>query len=110
MTVASAIERNGYTVLTFSRARDALDAFPEIRDKVSAVILDVMMPEISGIECFEQLVRIQPDLPVIFMSGSVRESEYLRVLPKAMAFLPKPLPFDRILSVLSNVTNTAPIS
>ncbi|MHB8906038.1 MAG: sigma-54-dependent transcriptional regulator [Melioribacteraceae bacterium] len=55
-----------YRVKTFSNGKDALDA---ISDNPDLVILDIMMPDISGIEVLRQLKQIKPNLPVIMLSA-----------------------------------------
>jgi CheY-like chemotaxis protein len=97
------LERDGYSVVTYNNGREALDDFAKNADRVGAVILDLMMPGISGIQCYEQMIRMKPDASIICMSGSIRENESLQMLPKVKGFMPKPLQFDALLSKLEQV-------
>ena len=58
---------SGFRVQVHSRAEDCLAALP---DHFPGVILsDVRMPGISGLEFLARLQRLDPDLPVILLTG-----------------------------------------
>ncbi len=61
----------GYTVHT---ARDGGDALSIIRDKsirIDAVILDLNMPQVHGIEVYRDLIRVRPGTPALVVSGNI---------------------------------------
>lgn len=61
----------GYTVHT---ARDGRDAVQQIRQedlKIDAVILDLNMPGLHGIEVFRQLVKLRPEVRTLVVSGNI---------------------------------------
>ena len=83
-----------YKVATTQSSRDAI-AVTEVF-KPDLAILDVQMPELDGFDLMERLRTIDPELEVIFMTGSVHEldSKLVRAIRKdAFYFLQKP--FDR---------------
>ncbi|MBI4542776.1 MAG: response regulator, partial [Gemmatimonadetes bacterium] len=85
----------GYTVVEAENGRVGLERFDEIGDRVSLVVLDVVMPEMSGVETFRQLRARRPGLPVLVCSGySAPEDIQVLLDLGATAFLPKP--FDAI--------------
>ena len=63
------LEMNGYTVLTATDGRIALQICTEQKHAVNLVITDVVMPEMGGPELVERLQTLRPDLKVIFTSG-----------------------------------------
>jgi PAS domain S-box-containing protein len=63
------LTRAGYTVLTATNGREALDLYGNQRSDISLVILDLIMPEMGGKECFQELVNINPQVKVILSSG-----------------------------------------
>jgi len=63
------LTRAGYTVLTATNGRDALDLYRNQRSDISLVLLDLIMPEMGGKECFQELVNI------IAILGIKREKE-----------------------------------
>jgi DNA-binding NtrC family response regulator len=75
------LTRAGYTVLTATNGRDAIDLYRNQRGDISLVILDLIMPEMGGKECFQELAKIDSKVKVILSSGflSDRTSEEARV-------------------------------
>jgi two-component system, cell cycle sensor histidine kinase and response regulator CckA len=63
------LTRAGYSVLTATNGRDALDLYGNQRNDISLVILDLIMPEMGGKECFQELVNINPKVKVILSTG-----------------------------------------
>jgi PAS domain S-box-containing protein len=59
----------GYKVLTASTGKEALDLYDKARDEISLAILDLMMPEMGGKQCLEELLKINPQLKVLIASG-----------------------------------------
>jgi len=70
------LTRAGYTVLTATSARDALDLYRNQKSDISLVILDLIMPEMGGKECFQELVNINPQVRVILSSGFLSDGTY----------------------------------
>ena len=63
------LECLGFTVHT---AENGLEAIEKIRLKkvtFCAVVLDILMPDMGGIEAMEIIKKVQPDLPIILSSG-----------------------------------------
>ena len=58
----------GFRVVTASSGPEALSALPQY--PVETVVLDIMMPGVSGLEALEQIRQIAPDLPVIILTAS----------------------------------------
>ncbi len=63
------LTEQGYTLLTAENGEEGEELFRKNSDKVSLVISDVIMPKKNGWEMFQEICRIRPDTPVIFMSG-----------------------------------------
>jgi len=58
---------SGFRVVTVASGGEALAAVS--RHAFEAVVLDIMMPELSGLEALEQIRRISPDLPVVILTA-----------------------------------------
>jgi len=67
--MATILMEQGYTLLTAENGEEGEELFRGNSDKVSLVISDVIMPKKNGWEMFQEICRIRPDTPVIFMSG-----------------------------------------
>jgi signal transduction histidine kinase len=62
----------GYTVLTASSGAKALEIFTESQKKIDLVITDLVMPNMSGRELSEQILRLAPETRIVWSSGYVR--------------------------------------
>ena len=78
-------------------------------DDPDCVILDIHMPEMSGLELYRILKARRPDLPVIFITGYPEQglAQTARRL-KAEGFFTKPLDTDALLGCLERIL--APVS
>lgn len=59
----------GYDVHFASNGRDALDIFKSLDKPVDLLVTDMIMPVMSGKELVDTLLKTQPDLKVLFLSG-----------------------------------------
>lgn len=63
------LERQGYRVLTAGLPSNALQIAASHPDQIDLVIVDVVMPEMSGSDLAERLRTLKPGLRALFMSG-----------------------------------------
>src|SRR6266508_2852447 len=66
---ARLLEHLGWTVVTAADGRSGLDVFQVHRDAIDCVLLDLSMPGMHGAEVAHTLRRLNPDLPILVMSG-----------------------------------------
>ena len=93
------LTRLGYTLLTAESGRAALDLFAKAHERIDLVILDMIMPGMSGSETFDGLKAIDPDVTVLLSSGYSRSGQAEEILSRGgKGFIPKP--FD--MSVISS--------
>ncbi len=59
----------GYSVITAVNAKEALELFKNKHGSIALVILDLIMPEMSGKECLEKLLEIDSNVKVLMCSG-----------------------------------------
>jgi CheY-like chemotaxis protein len=85
-----ALERVGYAVLTAVNGKDALDQYSNHRNDIKIVLLDMMMPVLSGEETFKHLLEIRPDAAVIAMSGFTEREARQRFGTGILDFIQKP--------------------
>jgi two-component system cell cycle response regulator len=60
------LEEAGYRV---TLAGDAIQAFEAVCPEIDAILLDIMMPEISGLEALSSLRLLAPDVPIIIVTA-----------------------------------------
>ncbi len=83
----------GYDVITASNGSEGLKLFRERKDEISLVVLDMIMPKMSGAEVFQRLKNIDDNVKVLLCSGYSHEGlagikELLR--SGVMGFVQKP--------------------
>ena len=59
----------GYHVMEATSGKEALKQFKTQNNNISAVVIDVAMPEMSGPELYEKLKTLRIDLPTVFVTG-----------------------------------------
>ena len=93
------LEAWGYEVEVARDGRAALERMPFVRP--SAVITDVIMPRMTGLELLEAIRRDQSAVPVIVMTahGTVEARRHAAAMG-AVAYLPKPIDTTHLKSVL----------
>jgi CheY-like chemotaxis protein len=81
----------GYQVLVAENGKEALEIYEQHREEINCVLLDLIMPEISGLETFRRMRAADPSVRVVFASG-YSTGEILRDAPDARsaAFIGKP--------------------
>ena len=80
----------GYSVLPASGGREALDLFKQDPARIAAVILDMTMPDLDGVETFKLMREVRADVPVILTSGYSERDALARLDGTPADFLPKP--------------------
>lgn len=68
-TAETILRRYGYEVAVAEDGRAAAAWFRDHHEMVDLVLLDMIMPEMGGRECFEKLKAIDPNVKVILCSG-----------------------------------------
>jgi CheY-like chemotaxis protein len=71
----SILQRLGYRVSTFTDPLQALAAFRSAPGDYAAVITDLLMPRLKGLELARQVLQVRPDVPVILTSGYTGTSD-----------------------------------
>jgi hypothetical protein len=66
---ARLLRRQGYQVTEVGSPQLALECLRSKQERFALLLTDVVMPEMSGVELAAEARGIQPDLPVVFMSG-----------------------------------------
>lgn len=85
------IRRLGYRVLTARGGKEAIHILKNGGEAIDLIILDMIMPGMSGAETFDIIQDIRPGLKVILSSGYSLNEQALRILERGcMAFIQKP--------------------
>jgi len=74
-TIRSFLELEDFVVSICSDGLEAIELFRSKRAGFDLVILDLVMPEISGQEAASRIRKLLPDLPILFISGYIPERD-----------------------------------
>jgi FixJ family two-component response regulator len=103
--IADLLATIGLVVKTFPSASDLLGAFQSIErrpwDRPSCLILDVRMPGISGLEAQDHIAKMNPGVPIVFMTGHGDVAMTVKAMKAgAHDFLSKPFRDEDLLDAI----------
>jgi two-component system, cell cycle sensor histidine kinase and response regulator CckA len=84
----SMLTRFGYTVVTAASGEEALRLFENIQ--VDLALVDLVMPEIDGVEFVERIHELRPGLPVLFFSAYSEDEPLRPMFARGVPFLANP--------------------
>ncbi|MBN2123920.1 MAG: response regulator, partial [Deltaproteobacteria bacterium] len=91
------LRKMGYEVLPAKSGREALDLYRTHRNRVSMVILDLIMPGLSGGETFDRLKELNPDVKVLLSSGYSIDGQAAQILKRGGdGFIQKPFTIQEV--------------
>ncbi|MBA3346522.1 MAG: response regulator [Gemmatimonadales bacterium] len=96
------LAESGYRVFEAATATEALEVLQLARGRVDLVILDVVMPDVSGVDTLRVMQEKSPEIKVVFMSGYPAEilaREGLKDLN--VRFLAKPFTREELLKTVA---------
>lgn len=93
------LRKEGYDTKTVLRGHDGIDLLE--KDEYDVVIVDLKMPEMSGMEVLEYVKNNYPDIQVIMITGYSTIANAIESIKKgAFDYLPKPFSPQELLSVV----------
>ena len=100
------LEAMGYSCLTAQNGRSALEIYEEKRHQIDMVILNMVMPGMSGGETFGRLIKVNPKIKVLLSSGYGMTEEADEILQRGCsAFIQKPFSMNELSQKVSDVIN-----
>jgi PAS domain S-box-containing protein len=85
------LEMLGYKVLVARGGEEAIDMVKATGGNIDLIILDLIMPGITGEKTFDAIREIQPSLPVLLSSGYAINGQATEIMKKGCnGFLQKP--------------------
>jgi len=99
-----ALRNAGYMVIVANNGQEALDCYRDRKGDISLVILDLLMPEMSGRDCLMELVKIDPSVRVLVASGFSPTDELRNEIgPLVKGFITKPFNLAELLNAVRSV-------
>ena len=103
-----ALKCHGYAIESAQDGEEVLSCLERDRERISLVLLDIMMPRKDGLETLRDIRRSNRELPIIMLSGA---SSPLRVVEAmksgATDFIPKPVSHEDLCSAIEKALGDA---
>jgi len=98
------LENHHYMAITATDGIDAVALYAQYKDEISAVIIDMMMPQMDGATAIHVLHKMNPQIKIITVSGLTPSDQIVEMTAtKVKAFLPKPYTAQELLKTLRTV-------
>ena len=105
---ARMLERLGYDVVLCERGRDAVDLYGKLWPGIDLVLLDVVLPDMTGQAALQALLQIHPRARVLVFSGYATDGTAEALLRDgAVGFLNKPFTLVRFSEAVADALSTA---
>ena len=83
---------------------EVLDVMLNMEEQIDCVFLDIVMPEVGGIEALQVIKEVNPDLPVVMLSSAGTPQKLMTTLKMgAMDFIQKPYSSEQIKKAVETV-------
>ncbi|MCD6197441.1 MAG: PAS domain S-box protein [Deltaproteobacteria bacterium] len=85
------LRKLGYTVMLAKSGNEAIKVYKKHKDEIDLIILDMIMPDISGSEAYDIMKEINPKIKVLLSSGYSVNGEAKEILERGCdGFIQKP--------------------
>jgi len=102
--IRTLLEKAGYTILEVASGEEALETFEGHRGEIDLIILDLVMPTMTGEVCLTKLKEMAPEARVLVTTGySVNDETYQEISPKIEGIIPKPIRPPLLLALVERI-------
>jgi len=103
------LRRGGYQTVSAPTPAEALDLVRYVEEPIDALVTDMVMPGMTGIELARAVREHDRTLPVLLMSGYTAGTlPDAAALPEGMELIRKPFTTEALLHAVASVLNPAP--
>ena len=100
-SIESLLAFKGFITKSYNTAKDFLQTLPFERPAI--VIVDIQLPDISGVDLHRMLLEKNINPPIIFISGEASIQESIDAMKQgAIEFLVKPFEIDTLIAAVNN--------
>jgi DNA-binding NtrC family response regulator len=93
--ISVALEHQGVEIITSQDPEEGFETFLRVRPKI--VLLDLVMPKVTGIELLERIVAVDPGVDVILITAHYSPESAVEAIQKgASDYLTKPIEIDKL--------------
>ncbi|NLV68537.1 MAG: response regulator [Spirochaetes bacterium] len=106
LTARMMLEKCGYEVLTAVNGADAVKIYAEHGAQIKLVVLDLLMPGMSGEAAAMELRKINPDVKILLASGMIHDERADRLASDDKCiFMQKPYTFEALSRAVHDLDN-----
>ncbi|MEA2102009.1 MAG: response regulator [Thermodesulfobacteriota bacterium] len=103
MVAGDMLDSMGYKVLRASSGQEAVAILKGHKKEIAIVVLDMIMPGMSGTQTYQALKEISPDLKCILSSGYSKNEQAEAIMEQGCnGFIQKPFDLERLSAALKN--------
>jgi two-component system, cell cycle sensor histidine kinase and response regulator CckA len=95
----SILESYGYRTLVADDGIDAIALYAEYSQEIAIVLMDMMMPNLDGVAAIQTLVKMNPQVQVVAMSG-IPSNRSAALTAGAKVFIAKPYTLETLMESL----------
>lgn len=96
------LEEMGCEVIEAENGKEAI--MKEMEENPDGVILDIVMPEVGGIEALQVIREVSPDVPVVMLSSAGTPQKLMQTLKMgAIDFIQKPYTSEQIRKAVEQI-------
>ena len=100
------LETAGYKVVSAADGQEGINIYRERKEEISLVVLDLLLPRISGKDCLAELLKIDPKVRVLVVSGYSPEDDLSKeVAPYVKGVVQKPCRKSELLEAVHKALN-----
>lgn len=94
----------GYNVLSANNGKEAIEIYNNEHKNIDLILLDLIMPVMSGMDAFIELKKLNPDIKILLMSGYSQYEKANELLKNgAKGFLQKPFKISEFSKEISKL-------
>lgn len=98
------LEDLGYDVYDSESGHEGIKIYKLMKNQIDLVILDLVMPEMSGEEVFDEIKKTNPDAKILITSGYNKDKESeTHLVKEADGFLRKPYKIAKLSKIISEI-------
>ena len=104
------LESQGYAVHTASNPQEAIKVYQERGQEIGMVLLDYLLPQMSGDLVFDELQRLNPEVRVVLLTGC-EKSVAAKLFQRGLrGYLRKPFRLPALVQQVKNTISSPPSS
>ena len=100
---AEMIEDLGYEIVKFNDPKKALAYYKKEWKNISFSVIDILMPELSGKDLFEEMQYLNKDVIAIFITGFAQQAEYEELKKRGLPIIEKPFTYEELSEKIAHI-------